>query len=79
MGYRIEYGDRFKDGLSKIDLSDAQSILLYLNREIGSRDNPRTVGYLDNDYWKYSTCGKNILVVIDDEKSTITAVAVKLD
>ena len=44
MVWKLEYDDSFKDDLSRIGLNDARAVLLYLNREIVVREDPRSVG-----------------------------------
>ena len=38
MGWKFEHKDSFKKDLSKIASNPAQDVLLYLNREIGVRE-----------------------------------------
>ena len=71
MGWKFEYKDSFKDDLNKIVFNHAQDVLLYLNREIGAREDPRSVGSEIGDLWRYKTNGMAITVKIVDEESKI--------
>ena len=57
MGWKFEYEDSFKDDLSKIASNHAQDVLFFLTREVGSRDNPRSVGLKRGNLWRYKTNG----------------------
>ena len=76
MGLRLEYSDSFKDDLKRLDFKDAQAVLFYLNREIGVREDPRSVGLKRGYYWRYKTNGLLVTVKIVDEESKIVVVNV---
>jgi mRNA interferase RelE/StbE len=80
LAWRIEYADRAKRDLGKLDRQSAKRILDYMDERVAKHDNPRDLGKaLSGEFgmfWRYRVGNFRIICDIEDKVLRILVVRV---